>query len=703
MAGISWLSRRAFGRLATAVLGLGSLATLAAADSNPPDRSADGPEIPIQARLTKRAAFLQIVAHPDDDLYFLNPDVADAVRTGTEVVTIVLTAAEADGVNGAGGRPDPAGYAAARQHGLRSAYAAMAGEESDAPWLRERIPTRGGVAELHTLTAAPRIRLVFLNIAMGTYSGTGDDSNHTELAALWAGKRKSQPTRPPTGALMADGASATSATSYTREQLIGTLADLLQKFQPTLVRTLDPDPERRGPEPQAHAWFSDGGLHTDNEDHTATARFAYAALARHHETPQGELTLVDSYIGYGNARWKHNLGRGATAEKLALLSLYGWADHRPCGEPAGCGDLNVGSRAPTTGWLQSTNLRHPGTTDWLRLGRDGRLVGYAVVGGRVRRWTETEPGGGRFGGGTDIGGSGLARHLTVAEDAAGRVHLAALRIVPDPGLSGPFHEVMVAADDGRGRFAAWTNLGAPHGPVTGLPTGIGNPVLAVDGSGVHHLFVRNGDKSVSWATRDPSDGPGWSDWTDIGGVHVRDGLAAVVNRSGEVELYADGHVLWRWRITGDGVPRATEVGLPGSADALTLAPLPGERCAMVTRGADTGEVVGRIRESPAREWRGPERQLGGSDGFGVIAAHPHRDGLFLAQRGRRGLTEVIWQPDADTAGTARRWLSGPAMAHGPALASDVAGNTVVAVVGPDAELYTARVDPDDEAPSLSWA
>ena len=416
--------------------------------------------------------------------------------------------------------------------------------------------------------------------------------------------------------------------------------------------------------------------------------------------------MVESYIGYGNARWKHNLGHDATAEKLALLSLYGWADHRPCDEPSGCGDLNVGGRAPATGWMQSTNLRHPGTTDWLRLGRDGRLVAHAVIGGRVRRWTETEPASGRFGPATDLGGDNLARHLTVAEDAAGRIHLAALRIVPNADPSGPFQEVVIAADDGRGRFAPWTNLGAPSGPVTGLRTGIGSPVLAVDGSGVHHVFVRNGDKSVSWATRDPADGHGWSGWTDIGGVHLRYSLAAVVDRSGDVELYADGHVLWRWRVTGtaaDGVPRAEETGLPGSGDALTLAPLAADRLAMVTRVADTGEMLARVRDSPQSGWKGPETRLGGSDGFGVIAVHPHGDGLFLAQRGRRGLTEVIWQPDADTAGTARRWLSGPAMVHRPALASDVAGNPLVAVIGPDGELYTARLDPDDESPSLSWS
>jgi LmbE family N-acetylglucosaminyl deacetylase len=690
------LSRRTFGRISTTAtvtaLGIGALTS---ADTSSPDQFEDDDEVPVATRLAGRAAFLQVVAHPDDDLYFLNPDVSDAVRTGAEVTTVVVTSAEADGVNGSG----PSGlaaYVAARQHGLRSAYAVMAGLETDAPWRREKLPTRGGSADLHILTDAPRVRLVFLNVSMGAYTGKPDDPNHTQLAALWAGRSAVRPTLLPPGSTMS------AATSYTREQLIGTLADLLALFTPTVIRTLDPDPERRGPEPTARAWYSDGGMRTDNEDHTATARFTYAALARHRETPQGAKTLVESYVGYGNARWPHNLGRNLKREKLSLISVYGWADHRVCGEPSGCGDLNVGDRGSTPGWMQSTNLRHPGTTGWLRLGRDRRLAAYAVVGGRVLRWTESGPATGRFGPPTAVGGSALTSHLSVAEDGSGRVHLAGLRVDAEAAPHGAFHEIVVAADDGHGRFGTWTSLGAPKGAHTRKASGLGGPVLAVDGRGVHHLFVRNGDKTVSWSSRDPADAQGWADWVDVGGWHVRDGLATAVTAAGDVELYANGNELWHWQPGSDGVPRPEKLGLPGSGDSLTVTPLRNGRFAMTTRVADTGELSRRVRSGARSAWTAPETRLGSTGGFGAVAAHPHEDGLFLAQRGTCGLVEVLWQPHAGSARRVQRWLSGPAMIHRPALASDAAGNIVVAVVGPDAALYTARVTPDDEALSLSW-
>ncbi|GDY55673.1 hypothetical protein SVIO_062960 [Streptomyces violaceusniger] len=45
----------------------------------------------------KRALLLQIMAHPDDDLYFMNPDAEHVLRSGTPVVCVYVTAGEARG------------------------------------------------------------------------------------------------------------------------------------------------------------------------------------------------------------------------------------------------------------------------------------------------------------------------------------------------------------------------------------------------------------------------------------------------------------------------------------------------------------------------------------------------------------------------------------------------------------------------------
>ncbi|MGR7000052.1 hypothetical protein ACU686_21440 [Yinghuangia aomiensis] len=113
-----------------------------------------------------------MVAHADDDLYFMNPEVAQTVRSGATIVTVYLTAGESDGRNVFKDAPNAAkttadrpGFAAARQYGARGAYAKMATGNRAAAWKRETIATAdGAVAEIDTLVDAPRVQLVWLSI-----------------------------------------------------------------------------------------------------------------------------------------------------------------------------------------------------------------------------------------------------------------------------------------------------------------------------------------------------------------------------------------------------------------------------------------------------------------------------------------------------------------------------------------------------------
>ncbi|GAA2057200.1 PIG-L family deacetylase [Catenulispora yoronensis] len=714
------VSRREVG-----LLGMGLLATgVLGADGAVTD--AADQRLPRPARLTGRVAFLQVVAHPDDDLYFLNPDVADSVRTGGEVTTVVLTAAEAGG----GAR-----FAAARQHGLRSAYARMAGADEDDPWRTTALVTRGGAARLCELRANPQVRLVFLDISMGGYWGSvPGDENHTPLAALYHGTETTRPVLRP-------DEDAVSGGVYTRDQLVGTLTDLMDRFAPTVIRTMDPDPERRGMGPQERVWATDSGVHTDNEDHTATAWFTYAAYADHRARRGPSEVGLDSYIGYGNARWKHNLGGPNAREKLKFLGVYGWADRRRCGDPVGCGDQTVGGDAARPGWSQSTNLRHPGTTDWLRLDPAGRLRAFAVVGGQAVVWRETAAGSGRFDVAVGIesvasaanveGGAqgsqsspfgvtprrpdqntaaALTPHVSVAVDGSGRAHLAGLRAITDPDRGTWTHEIVVTSERADGTFQPWTSLGAPTGPRSMDAHAVGCPEAAVDGRGVLHVFARNADNSVSWRHRDLANGPAngpapdappWSDWRDIGGHQVRDGLTATITRTGDVELHANGHAFWTWRIGADGEPRAVRTYLPPLGDPPTVRTRHDGCMLMAARQANTGELTVRSRP-PDGAWGQVPVDLGGTGGFGVMALQPHGNGAFVAQRGRHGLVETVWQPNLGQQKGVRRWVGGPGPIHRPALATDAHGLAVVAAVGPDGALYTARIDAADLPRTLEW-
>lgn len=92
------------------------------------ERQPAAPEAAVRPSVTEGSA-LQVVAHPDDDLFFMNPDVSRSIAAGIEVTTVYLTSGEADGRNEAHGSgledtavpADRAAYAEARQNGIRGA------------------------------------------------------------------------------------------------------------------------------------------------------------------------------------------------------------------------------------------------------------------------------------------------------------------------------------------------------------------------------------------------------------------------------------------------------------------------------------------------------------------------------------------------------------------------------------------------------
>ncbi|MEJ8645510.1 PIG-L family deacetylase [Streptomyces sp. MS1.HAVA.3] len=56
------------------------------------------PEAVLRPSVTE-GTVLQVVAHPDDDLFFMNPDVSRSISKGVRVATVYLTAGESDGRN----------------------------------------------------------------------------------------------------------------------------------------------------------------------------------------------------------------------------------------------------------------------------------------------------------------------------------------------------------------------------------------------------------------------------------------------------------------------------------------------------------------------------------------------------------------------------------------------------------------------------
>ncbi len=182
---------------------------------------------------------LDIVAHEDDDLLFLSPDVLHDVQSGLCVRTVYVTAGDA----GSG-----EGYWTSRQEGMEAAYADMAGVSDD--WTQGDAGIPGHPATLMTLNGAPRVSLVFMHLPDGNTDGSGfSTTGYESLKKLRLGQISTIDA--------VDGSS-----SYTESSLQATLVTLMNAYQPDTIRTQDFVDD-----------FNDG----DHPDHHAVAYLTQAA------------------------------------------------------------------------------------------------------------------------------------------------------------------------------------------------------------------------------------------------------------------------------------------------------------------------------------------------------------------------------------------------------------------------------------------
>ncbi|MGW5556842.1 PIG-L family deacetylase [Micromonospora sp. NPDC003944] len=312
--------------------------------------------------------WLSVVAHPDDDLLFLNPDLSDAIRAGGEVTTVFVSAGQASGTGLTDGE-----RAYGRQRGIMDAYAHMAGYTpvgDQSEWVGELATVAGRKVERYTLDG--RVRLVWLALPDG------------QLDQLDAGTPKSTVS-------IGQGLGA-SVYTYTRAQLVAALVELIGTHQPEQVCTGDPWPESRY---TPH----------DHTDHTAAARMAGdAAVAA------GVPALP--YRGYSIGAVPPNLPPAVAADKRAIFETYAAYDQD----------------AAAYGWCERMLYRWPRGTTWVGRNADGRLQVVAVRSGQVITWWQladwswSQP---RVLGGT---GGPVAPGLAVGYDTDGRMELFARRL-----------------------------------------------------------------------------------------------------------------------------------------------------------------------------------------------------------------------------------------------------------------------------------
>jgi LmbE family N-acetylglucosaminyl deacetylase len=234
---------------------------------------------------------VQVVAHQDDDLLFMNPDIQRDIRADRCVRTVYLTAGDA-------GRD--VGYWSAREAGEKTAYATMAGLPND--WSDETTSVEGRDVRRSRL-AGTQVELVFLRLPDG-FDGTGSDRYLGQsLPKLWDGR-------------LARITAVDQSAAYSREELIGVVRALLAPA--SLVRLQD--------------FRGDSNADNDHHDHHAAAYFAYAAqrlLSTPHETT--------AYRGYSISDFPANVtGADLDLKKSTFFGYAAFDDLLDCKDDVTC-------------------------------------------------------------------------------------------------------------------------------------------------------------------------------------------------------------------------------------------------------------------------------------------------------------------------------------------------------------------------------
>jgi LmbE family N-acetylglucosaminyl deacetylase len=245
----------------TAMRALPLLALVACGDNALPDGVPLGP-----------AADLVVVAHQDDDLLFMQPDVYEAVRRGDGVTNVYVTAGNAKkGLE----------FAQARYAGLMQGYGTIVDNQD---WFCGWVEIANHVAE-HCRLEAGKLSLVFL----GYPDGGKDDIAPTSLLRLWEGAVTNVETV------------AGRTTRYDQTGLIATVGEIISTTQPTTIRTLEI-----------------ASLHgRDHEDHMGVGALTLLAVAA-----TGHDAEIVSYRGYNTEDEQANNLEPVFARSAEVVARY---------------------------------------------------------------------------------------------------------------------------------------------------------------------------------------------------------------------------------------------------------------------------------------------------------------------------------------------------------------------------------------------
>ncbi len=254
--------------------------------------------LPTKSKKTARCqhGIMNIVAHEDDDLLFMNPDLQTAIDAHRCVTTVVLTAGDAGADRN---------YWFGRETGSLAAYTLMTHSVNDT-WHKQRRLINGQPVPEYTSSAAPNVSLYYLHLPDGNVDGGGFAATHfTSLATLRFGTVNSLRT-------------VDDARSYTAEDLTATLRKLMELYRPDEVRTLN---------------FNHNPHDGDHSDHHMAGYFAERAFDGYAGNAQ-----LKAYAGYPGSNWPVNVHGSQLANKEAAFFIYAAHDGATCSSVVACND-----------------------------------------------------------------------------------------------------------------------------------------------------------------------------------------------------------------------------------------------------------------------------------------------------------------------------------------------------------------------------
>ena len=466
---------------------------------------------------------MAFVAHLDDDLLFMNPDIASNIEAGGCVRIVYLTASDA-------GEGD--GYMLGREKGVRAAYAYMARQPD--LWSTDTLKADGHAITRVTLQGNPRVQLVHMRLK-DPWLGKGWGSL-TPLSRTESEPHTTSDTLGP------------NQETYTRDALVKTLAALIRDYGPTTVRHLDD----QTPVPYTQlCWRCTGHSHPD---HIASARLAREAMA----LVPGNYAEA-GYVDYPSQERTANLTDAETALKSEIFRRYAWEDHHYCKGPAGCQE----PAGPAAAWVQRSyyvsrqdmapelhgDARHGlqvfaagEANDAVNLW-DSRQGRWTTLGGRTAgplvSFTYPDATSGVFARDT-LGGLWVNKQ-NLDGSWKGWQAMAGVRFSHSPVVAPRDAAAVAMGYDGRHYWTSPSGIGGDWNawqPLPVLPDAMGSPAIARDAAGRFVVFaIDRAGQAYSTTQRAAGHDGEWAAWQPVPAPASAGGLAAMRNAQGLIELY----------------------------------------------------------------------------------------------------------------------------------------------------------------------